>query len=119
LHVDRIDTKVYTHIHFSFANVSSSFQISVSGAQDEFDRFKAMTGVKLIISFGGWAFSTEPGTFRILREATKAGNRYIFTTNIKNFVSSNGLDGVDVDVSHPGSQLPISLASWRRIMLSI
>ncbi|KAK0103087.1 hypothetical protein ONS96_005698 [Cadophora gregata f. sp. sojae] len=103
MHVDSIDTKVYNHIHFAFANITTDFQIDVSGAQDEFDRFKAMSGVKRIISFGGWAFSTEPGTFRILREATKSGNRGTFITNIQNFVSSNGLDGVDIDWEYPGA----------------
>ena len=104
MHVDSIDTKAYTHVHFAFANITTEFQIDISGAQDEFDRFKAMTDVKKIISFGGWAFSTEPGTFRILREATKAGNRDAFVSSIQNFVTSNGLDGVDVDVSYPGSK---------------
>ena len=103
MHVDSVDTDVYTHIHFAFANITSDFQIDVSGAQDEFDRFKAMSGVKRIISFGGWAFSTEPGTFRILREATKAGNRDAFVSSIVNFVSSNSLDGIDVDWEYPGA----------------
>lgn len=98
MHVDSIDTSVYTHVHFAFANISTDFQIDVSGAQDEFDRFTAMSDVKRIISFGGWAFSTEPGTFRILREATKAANRDAFVNSMVAFVSSNGLDGIDIDV---------------------
>jgi LysM repeat protein len=104
MHVDSINTKLYTHVHFAFANITTDFQIDISGAQDEFDRFKAMTGVKRIISFGGWAFSTEPGTFKILREATKSGNRDAFVSSIQTFVSSNSLDGVDIDVSYPGSR---------------
>jgi len=66
MHVDSINTATYTHIHFAFGNITSNFQVDVSGAQDEFDRFKKMTGIKKIISFGGWAFSTEPGIFKIL-----------------------------------------------------
>lgn len=103
MHVDSIDTSVYTHIHFAFANITSDFRIDVSGAQDEFDRFTAMTGVKKIISFGGWAFSTEPGTFRILREAVKSGNRARFIGNLLTFVASNGLDGIDLDWEYPGA----------------
>jgi GH18 family chitinase len=71
--------------------------------QDEFDRFKDMIGVKKIISFGGWAFSTEPGTYRILREATKAGNRNRFIGNLLTFVSANGLDGIDLDWEYSGA----------------
>lgn len=51
MNVDQIDTSKYTHIHFAFANVSSSFDIDISGAQDQFDRFKAMAGdIKKVIS---------------------------------------------------------------------
>ncbi|KAH9204631.1 putative glycosyl hydrolase, family 18 [Leptodontidium sp. 2 PMI_412] len=103
MHVDSINTATYTHIHFAFGNITSNFQVDVSGAQDEFDRFKKMTGIKKIISFGGWAFSTEPGTFKILREATKAANRNTFVTNLVNFVTSNGLDGIDLDWEYPGA----------------
>lgn len=102
MHVDSIDTSVYTHIHFAFANITADFQVDVSGAQGEFDRFKKMTGVKKIMSFGGWAFSTEPGTSSILREATKAGNRAKFTTNLSIFAAANGLDGIDLDWEYPG-----------------
>lgn len=100
MHVDSIDASVYMHVHFAFANITTDFKIDISGAQDEFDRFKAMTGIKRIISFGGWAFSTEPGTFRILKEAS---NRGTFISNVVAFVSTHGLDGVDVDWEYPGA----------------
>lgn len=101
--VDEIDTTQYTHIHFAFANVTSTFGIDISGAQDQFNRFKAMPNtVKKIISFGGWDFSTKPGTYNILREATKAANRATFQKNIVAFLKQHNLDGVDIDWEYPG-----------------
>ncbi|KAL6907356.1 glycoside hydrolase family 18 protein [Trichoderma evansii] len=102
--VDQIDTTQYTHIHFAFANVTSTFGIDISGAQDQFNRFKAMPStVKKIISFGGWDFSTKPGTFNILREATKAANRATFQNNVIAFLKQHSLDGVDIDWEYPGA----------------
>ncbi|KAI1177579.1 glycoside hydrolase family 18 protein [Nemania sp. FL0916] len=101
--VTQIDTSKYTHIHFAFANITSSFGVDVSGAQDQFNEFKALTGVKRIISFGGWDFSTAPGTYNILREATKAANRAKFESNIVAFLKTHNLDGVDIDWEYPGA----------------
>lgn len=101
--VDEIDITQYTHIHFAFANVTSTFGIDISGAKDQFNRFKAMPNtVKKIISFGGWDFSTKPGTYNILREATKAANRATFQNNIVAFLKQHNLDGVDIDWEYPG-----------------
>ncbi|KYK60893.1 glycosyl hydrolase, family 18 [Drechmeria coniospora] len=101
--VDQIDTNKYTHIHFSFADITPSYGIDVSSSQNQFRRFKEMSGVKKIISFGGWDFSTKPGTFRILREAVKGPNRATFVRNIVSFLKEHNLDGVDIDWEYPGA----------------
>ncbi|RFU78376.1 glycosyl hydrolase family 18 [Trichoderma arundinaceum] len=101
--VDQIDTSKYTHIHFAFANVTTSFNVDIGSAKAQFDRFKTMTGIKKIISFGGWDFSTKPGTFNILREAVKSANRATFQKNVIAFVNDNKLDGVDLDWEYPGA----------------
>ncbi|KAM0469616.1 hypothetical protein ACHAPX_010395 [Trichoderma viride] len=101
--VDQIDTSFYTHIHFAFANLTADFKVDVSGAKDDFETFKGMTGVKRIISFGGWDFSASPGTFNILREAVKPENRDAFKNSIVAFVQEHGLDGVDIDWEYPGA----------------
>ena len=55
-----------------FADVTpNDFAVDISKVQEQFDIFKGMTGIKKIISFGGWDFSTMPGTFNILRTAVR------------------------------------------------
>ncbi|KHN98408.1 Glycoside hydrolase, subgroup, catalytic core [Metarhizium album ARSEF 1941] len=103
LRADKIDTKAYTHIHFAFANITYDFKPDIGGVPDEFERFKKLTGVKKIISFGGWDFSTNAGTFRIIREAVKPANRNTFRDNVVKFVNGHGLDGFDLDWEYPGA----------------
>ena len=100
--VDMIDTSKYTHIHFAFAEVTRDFKVDISKVNDQFERFKAMSGVKKIISFGGWDFSALPGTYSILREAVKPENREKFKNSVVDFVNEHNLDGVDLDWEYPG-----------------
>ncbi|KAF3484076.1 glycosyl hydrolase, family 18 [Arthroderma uncinatum] len=101
--VDQIDTKKYTHIHFAFIDVTSDFNVDVSKVKEQFGLFKGMSGIKKIISFSGWDFSTLPSTFHILREAVKPGNRDTFQKNIIAFMNEHKLDGVDLDWEYPGA----------------
>lgn len=103
LRVDHIDTSKYTHIHFAFADITpGTFQVDVSKVQHQFNIFKTMTGIKKIISFGGWAFSAEAPTYQILRDAVKPANRDRFRTNLLKFVEDHNLDGIDLDWEYPG-----------------
>lgn len=65
----------YSHIHWAFANVTTDFQVDVSGEQDQFDGLKKLTLPFKILSFGGWGFSTAPYTYTVLRNGVKDGNR--------------------------------------------
>ncbi|KAM5436548.1 putative chitinase [Microsporum ferrugineum] len=101
--VGQIDTDKYTHIHFAFIDVTPDFNMDISKVKEQFDIFKGMSGIKKIISFGGWDFSTLPGSYHILREAVKPGNRDIFQKNIIAFLDVHKLDGVDLDWEYPGA----------------
>jgi GH18 family chitinase len=57
--------------------------------------------VKRIVSFGGWAYSTEAATYNILQQAIIT-NRDTFASNIAQFLNDEGLDGVDIDWEYPG-----------------
>jgi GH18 family chitinase len=105
MNVDEIDTSAYTHIHFAFANVTKGdYKVEITDPQvlEQFELFKGMTDVKKIISLGGWAFSTEPGTFQILREAALPANREKFKNNLVSFMNEHELDGIDLDWEYPG-----------------
>ncbi|KAL5342159.1 hypothetical protein BJX70DRAFT_395132 [Aspergillus crustosus] len=109
LHMDVTNIKSpYTHIHFAFGNISAGDYVpSGDGVEDQFKKFKEMKGdstPKRIISFGGWAFSNEPGTNNIIRSGVKKENRQKFADNIVKFVKDNGLDGVDFDWEYPGAE---------------
>lgn len=77
LHIDieDVDTDHYTHIHFGFGNLSAEWVPDMSGAQSEFEGFKNLTRTKRILSFGGWAFSTDPATYQVFRTGVQAANR--------------------------------------------
>jgi GH18 family chitinase len=101
--VTQIDKTKFTHIHFAFGDITPDYRIDVSKVQAQFDLMKSMTGIKRIISFGGWAFSTEAPTYNIFRQGVTAENRALFATNVYNFVMEHGLDGVDFDWEYPAA----------------
>ncbi|KAK4236578.1 hypothetical protein C8A03DRAFT_16799, partial [Achaetomium macrosporum] len=89
--------------HFAFGNITTDYHVDVSGLQSAYNDFKALTGVKRIMSFGGWTFSTEWDTYPIFREGVTPEQRYAFAQNVVNFIVSEGLDGVDFDWEYPGA----------------
>jgi chitinase len=100
--ISKMSSLGYTHVHFAFANITSSFQVDVSGVQSQFNGLKQLTGIKRIISFGGWAFSTSPDSAPIFRQGVTAAQRTTFINNVVSFINNNNLDGVDFDWEYPG-----------------
>lgn len=78
--ISEVDTDRYTHIHFAFGNLTANWIPDLSGARKEFEGFKQLTGVKRILSFGGWAFSTDPSTYQIFRTGVQPANRQYVRT---------------------------------------
>ncbi|OBT85620.1 hypothetical protein VE02_05172 [Pseudogymnoascus sp. 03VT05] len=99
----QIDTTQYTLIHFAFATISATFDVSIGNFTSEFADFKAISGVKRILSFGGWSFSTDYDTFPIFRQSVTVAQRQAVATKVVAFVVNKGLDGVDFDWEYPGA----------------
>ncbi|KAI2792815.1 Killer toxin subunits alpha/beta [Penicillium oxalicum] len=93
----------YSHVHFAFGQVSSTFDVTLDGYQDQFERFSNMTYFKRVLSFGGWSFSTDLDSYPIFREGVTAANRLTFAQNVVAFVERYNLDGVDFDWEYPGA----------------
>ncbi|EMT66128.1 Killer toxin subunits alpha/beta [Fusarium odoratissimum] len=94
-------TSGWTHVHFTFANITSDYKVSVKDTYGQFKNFKGLKGIKRIIAFGGWSFSVGVDTYTILREAVKPVNREAFANEVVRFVKDHDLDGVDFDWEYP------------------
>ncbi|OJJ96383.1 glycoside hydrolase family 18 protein, partial [Aspergillus aculeatus ATCC 16872] len=97
-----IDPAKYTHVHYGFGSIASDFSVASGPNPDQFKYFTELLGVKRVVSFGGWAFSTDPSTYMIFREGVTEENRDTLAANIADFVTDNVLDGVDFDWEYPG-----------------
>jgi hypothetical protein len=96
----------YTHIHWAFAEIDpNGWKVVIKDNHNQWADFKALPNVKRIVAFGGWAYSTEPATYNIIREAILK-NPDTFATNIAKFLNDEGLDGVDIDWEYPGVSRP-------------
>ncbi|KAG8163304.1 hypothetical protein KVR01_006601 [Diaporthe batatas] len=94
----------YTHVHWAFGNITSSWQVDVTGQKEQFDGLLKLKDIKRIMSFGGWGFSTDAYTHQIFRTGVRDGNRQILAANIVKFIVDNDLEGVDFDWEYPGAQ---------------
>ncbi|KAL8301705.1 hypothetical protein RB593_000487 [Gaeumannomyces tritici] len=94
----------YTKIHWTFAEINiDDYTVKIVDPYHQWESFKKGLGrAKRIISFGGWGYSNNPGTYNILREAMQ--NRNVFATNVAKFLNDEGLDGVDSDWEYPGAK---------------
>ncbi|KAF3348765.1 hypothetical protein VD0004_g3575 [Verticillium dahliae] len=95
----------YTHVHFAFAEISSSMQVVIPDDQKkQWDLFVAAKDYpKKILAFGGWAFSNEGPGAGLFRQAVSPGNRGAFSDRVVKFAKDNGLSGLDFDWEYPGA----------------
>lgn len=94
----------YTHMHWGFGKIAEDMSVSVNDTYKQWDDFKRLSasGIKTVLSFGGWGDSTDPATYDILRTAVSPEGRETFTDNVASFAREQGLDGVDIDWEYPG-----------------
>ncbi|KAK7956390.1 uncharacterized protein PG986_005612 [Apiospora aurea] len=93
----------YTIIHWGFIEIdATTFKPVINDPGHQWEGFKSLKGVKRVVSFGGWAYSTEAATYNNIRSAIIA-NRETFAENIAQFFDDEGLDGVDIDWEYPGA----------------
>ncbi len=92
----------YTHVHWGFAEIDpQTWKVVLKDPNNQWQGFKNLQHVKRIVSFGGWAYSTEPATYNIIRQAIIT-NYEAFATNVAQFIANEGIDGVDIDWEYPG-----------------
>lgn len=95
---DMIDSNGYTEIHYSFG-VISDYQVDITN-MTTFYEFLNVTGVKKVVTFGGWAFSTDDDTIHIFGEAVQ---QETFVNSVVSFVNQYNLDGIEIDWEYPGA----------------
>ncbi|KJZ69269.1 hypothetical protein HIM_11343 [Hirsutella minnesotensis 3608] len=102
--VRTINLSKYTHLHFAFATVAAdTYDVDMGPVINQFHYFKQLEGVKKILAFGGWAFSTDPGTYGTFRTGVQSQNRIRMADKIARFIIDNDLDGVDFDWEYPAA----------------
>ncbi|KAL6351717.1 hypothetical protein LRP88_15008 [Fusarium phalaenopsidis] len=92
----------YTHIHWAFASIDpNTWKPVIKQGKDQWADFKKLN-IKRIVSVGGWADSTEPDKYNIIRSAI-IQNREAFASNLAQFVKDEDIDGIDIDWEYPGA----------------
>jgi hypothetical protein len=65
--------------------IKDDFLINVNDLEEQFNIVRGMSGIKKIISFGGWAFSTEPATEVVLRLGVLESSRDVLANAVVAF----------------------------------
>lgn len=100
--VNDINTTAYTHVHFAFATINPDWSLNISSVESQFFFFASLTGVKRIISIGGWGFSTDLNTYTTFRDVVNSeASREALVSNVVDFLNKYDLDGVDWDWEYP------------------
>ncbi|KAG2172427.1 hypothetical protein INT43_004969 [Umbelopsis isabellina] len=93
-----IDSNNFTEIHYSFG-VIDDYEVSITN-MTTFYEFLNVTGVKKVVTFGGWAFSTDSDTIHIFGQAVQ---QETFVASAVSFINKYNLDGIEIDWEYPGA----------------
>ncbi|KAF7632869.1 Glyco_18 domain-containing protein [Meloidogyne graminicola] len=102
-----------THIFYAFAYFNESFDAyaidpnDLPNGSDPDNMLKYDPNLKLVLSFGGWTFSTNTTLFE--RMMSSKENRSKFIKSAIAFVRKHGFDGIDIDCEYPKSKLNFNL----------
>jgi GH18 family chitinase/LysM repeat protein len=88
----------YTEIHYSFG-IICNYEVCIQN-MTTFYEFLNITGVKKVVTFGGWAFSTDDSTLHIFGEAVQ---QETFVNSAVEFINTYDLDGIEIDWEYPGA----------------
>lgn len=94
------------HLMYAFAKFDDSFNIQYVEYDDgtlipEVIAYKQQNpNLKVLISIGGWTFPSA----MFSKMASSQANRAAFIASVKQFISKNGFDGVDIDWEYPCSK---------------
>ncbi|RTE68605.1 hypothetical protein BHE90_017022 [Fusarium euwallaceae] len=81
----------YTHIHWAFASIHpNTWKPIIKEGKKEWADFKNPKA-KRTASFGGWADSTEPGEYNIIRLAIINNNREAIAANLASWAAHGGV----------------------------
>ncbi len=82
----------------SFATLNADFSVNITDISAQLPYLQGFQGVKRVVSFGGWAFCTDPSTYMIMRDAVSTeANLNALVDSVVNFVKEYDLDGIDWD----------------------
>ena len=102
LEMDPFDLTEFDRVHYAFVNLNSDWTIDTTSLGQDFQNFLLISNAK-VASFGGWDFSTDPSTYDIFRQGVQPANQQVFAQNLVQFLSDNGLEGIDIDWEYPGA----------------
>lgn len=107
-----IPAGVYSHLNFAYATVNpTNYQLVPASKGDAslYDRITSLKhkdpGLTTFISVGGWAFNTDPKTWKTFSEiASSEKKQNIFIRSLISFMNTYDFDGIDIDWRYPGSE---------------
>ncbi|KAJ6119154.1 Peptidoglycan-binding Lysin subgroup [Penicillium sp. IBT 18751x] len=97
LDVTEINGTSLTHGHFAFTGLTADFDIALT-------MMEMKRTYKKVLSFGGWAGSTDAATFQRYRDVFKPRNRDKYATNkVAFFKKYNYAEATDIPGVPPGT----------------
>ncbi|KAI9349492.1 hypothetical protein DFJ73DRAFT_760614 [Zopfochytrium polystomum] len=91
----------YTHIILAFATITSDYKIAFdASAQAALSELAKLSGVKRMVSIGGWGFTDDPATQPIFSRMV-ANGRSVFIQSLVAMLNAGTADGFDLDWEYP------------------